>query len=102
MEEEKLKEFEEVTSGNLWIPEDKDQEIEGEVVKIGISTFDDKKKSVTIKAQSGTEFLLPNHLVLENKLDEIIIGDYVKVTYLGEVKGKKGTLYKDYKVEKAK
>ena len=106
MAEKQEKVFEEVTQGNLWMPEEKGDEIEGEVVDIKTNQFD--KQQHKLKAPSGEEFIIPTYTVLsgselsDGKLSSIKVGDYIKIIYLGDQKSKKGTLYKDFKVEKAK
>lgn len=93
----KERKFKEIDSANLWLAENKDDSIEGEVVSIDTDQFD--KKQHTLKAPSGEEFAIPSYTVLVTKLKNIAVGDYVKITYLGELKSKKGALYKDFKVE---
>lgn len=101
-------EFEEITAsqGSLWMPEQKGDEIEGEVVGIKENQF--QKQQHTLKAKSGDLFVIPTYTVLsgndvsDGKLSSIKIGDYIRITYLGETKSKKGVLYKDFEVKKRK
>jgi len=90
--------FEEIVSANLWLAEKEGDQIEGEIVEIGMNQFD--KQQATIKAPSGEKFALPSYTVLTTKLGNAKIGDYVRVTYLGDEKSQKGVDYKNFKVEK--
>lgn len=95
------KTFDEIVSNPMWKPEKEGDSIEGEVIEFTKGLYSDRQPS--IKAPSGDLFAIPSHTVLENKMTVIEVGDYVKITYLGEVEGKKGgNTYKDFKLERAK
>ena len=71
--------------------------IEGEFVG---ETEGQYGKDYLIKCPSGETFTVFGKTVLRTKMKSAKQGKQVRITYLGEVKAKKGsTLYQDYKVE---
>lgn len=99
MTEKQTKIFKEVTGvENLWRPEKVDESVEGEVKNIGEGNFG---RELSIE-KDDVKATLPSLTVLNTKLKGVKVGDYIRVTYLGEVRSKKGnSLYMDFKVEVA-
>lgn len=88
--------YKEVEAGNLWLPDEENQSIEGEVVRRTEGAFGEQ---VVLKTPNDEEFNIPNHAVLNTKLAGVEVGTWIKIVYLGETKSKKGVGYKDYRVE---
>lgn len=89
--------FEEVTGNPVWRFEKEGDSVEGEYVGESEGQYG---KDYLIKCDSGETFTVFGKTVLRTKMKSVAQGKKVKITYLGEVKAKKGnTLYQDYKVE---
>jgi hypothetical protein len=77
----------------------------GRVINTRPSQFSTEEKPqivYDIRTIDGEEYSLPTSTVAMSKYEslKVSIGDYVEVTYKGEVKSKKGRLVKDYDVSK--
>jgi len=90
-------------SGNsdLWLPKTKMETIEG-VVK-------EKKDNqygvqVVLISKDNKEYVTPSHKVLQCKLSNVKVNDFIKIVYMGQelpkVKGQSGTML--YNVLRAK
>ena len=89
--------FEEVKSKPVFNFEEAGSEIEGEYVGAEPGQYGD---NFLIKCASGETFTVFGKTVLSTKMKSVPAKSIVKITYLGEVKSKKGgTMYKDFKVE---
>ena len=89
--------FEEVKSKPVFNFEETGSEIEGKFVGTEEGQFGD---NFLIECKSGETFTVFGKTVLTTKMKSVPAGALVKITYLGEVKAKKGgTMYKDFKVE---
>ena len=103
MEEEKKlnDEWEEIKSeGSFWNPTKEEEEIEGVITDI-----QDTQYGLQVKLKNETsEITTPSHKVLQNRLVDCKLGDYIKIIFIKEelptVKGRNGT--KIYKVLKKK
>ena len=94
--EKQEKIFKEIESAsNIWNPADM-KEIEGEFIREEQGTYG---KNYVLKCPSKEEFLVFGTTVLNTKMAKVAIGDYVRITFLEEVKSKDGRVYKDFKVE---
>lgn len=73
--------FEKVEStSSFWKPDEIGQTIEGEVILVDT---DDFGLVVKIKCDKD-EITLPSHKVLQNRLREVKVTDFIKVQYTGE------------------
>jgi len=94
--ERKFKEVE--GNSNMWTPDK-----EGEILEGVIRELKDGKYGVQaiIVSEDGVEHITPSHKVLQNRIDDCSIGDFVRITFIKEelptIKGNKPT--KIYKVE---
>lgn len=67
---------------------DKGQKIEGTIIKLnpegtyGLTAY--------IKTEEGQVYGTPSNRVLQNRLSQIKVGDYVEITYDGNISSKKG------------
>ena len=99
MEEQKQEENWQEVKGNseIWLPEIGDH-IEGEVLALKDGIYG---LQATI-GKDDDKWVTPSHKVLQNRLNELAVGDYVRITLVKEelptIKGNNKT--KIYKVEK--
>ena len=88
--------FEEVVSKPVFNFEEVGNSIEGEFVGTEDGQFGD---NFLIKVKSGEVFTVFGKTVLTTKMKSVTPASIVRITYLGEVKSKKGgTMYKDFSV----
>jgi len=84
-----------------WIPQTPGDTLIGEVVsrEKGASEETENLTFLAVKTDKETFSVLENSVLNKqlNKLD-CVVGDYVGLTYLGEVVGKKKRIYKNYKI----
>lgn len=92
--------YEEVKGGDLWLPKEGGEQREGKVT--GINPKGLYGLSVTILSKDGAEILLPSHKMLQSQLvkAQLKVGDYIRITYIGNKQGHKND-YEEYKLEKA-
>jgi hypothetical protein len=92
-------EWNEVKTGlGMWIPQFKDEKIEGTVVEKKEGQWGTQ---ITIKESSGTLSVTPSHKALQSRLSCVKVGDLVRIIYHGaeppKIKGQQGTrLYSLY------
>jgi len=91
-----MTEYEEVKGASFWNPEP-NESIEGVLTRVEEGQFGNN-----FILEVNKEEVALGSTVIRTKLKNVAIGSKVKVTYLGEVKGKNGRTYKDFKVEVAK
>lgn len=102
MEEKKVTEWEELSSGDIWKPEKKGETLIGTII------FYEKDPEMgdfwVILDKNNDEFRTPSHIILQKKMRKVIKGDVVRLTFEGEeapkLKGRSPT--KLYKVERVK
>ena len=89
--------FEEVKSNPVFGFENEGDKIEGKYIGTEDGQYG---KNFLIECKSGETFTVFGKTVLTTKMLTVKSGSKVRITYLGEVKSKKGgTMYKDFKVE---
>lgn len=84
--------WEEVTgTSNIWLPEKEGDSIEGTIKEI-------KEGQYGVQAtifNNDKSWTTPSHKVLQNRLRDCKVGDYVKITFVKEelpsIKGRMGT-----------
>lgn len=81
--------------GDMW---DKENPIEGKLVKTQTEVGPNKSNMYTLEQEDGTEIKVWGSTVLDDKLLGVPIGTYVKLEYEGKLKSKKGAEYHSYKV----
>ena len=88
--------WKEISVGNTdtW---NQEEPIEGLYVKKLENVGPNDSNQYVIETTDG-EVAVWGATVLDNKFEQIEIGTEVRIEYLGKVKGKTGTQYKDYKV----
>lgn len=65
----------------FWSPESIDDSLIGEVVAEKDGEYG---KQWTIKKEDGLLALTPSHKVLQNRMAEVKLGDFVKIIFIGE------------------
>ena len=65
---------------SLWTPKDKDEELEGVVMKVVDGSYG---KQYQIKTEDGKVVLTPSHKVLQDRMLEVEPDMKVKLVYLG-------------------
>lgn len=84
-------------SSNLWLPTKVGEAIEGAIVAMEKNQYGIQAK---IELKDGQQLLTPSHKVLQSRLADCKVGDYVRITFekeeLPTVKGRQGT--KIYKI----
>ena len=93
------KEYEEVQGGAVWVPQEKGDNIEGELTGTTQGQYGD---NFILKVPTGEEMTVFGGAVINTKMRNVEVLKYVKITYIGEVKSSAGRVYKDFKVEVAK
>lgn len=88
------KEIQVDTNSDVW---NKENPIEGELVKIENDIGPNKSNMYTIKTEDG-EVKVWGSTVLDDKLLGVPTQTYVKIEYEGKLKSKKGAEYHSYKV----
>jgi hypothetical protein len=97
---EKNNEWKECTGNQgLWLPTEKGATIEGEVVEIKQGQYG---LQLTIADVKGNKVQTPSHRALQARLNEFVIGDGIKIVFLGvdlpKIKGQSGVhLYQAYR-----
>ena len=71
-------EWEEVKAGNYWNPSKEGEEVEGAIISMSDGVFG---KEVTIELSDKKTLVLPNHTVLQTRIKNCKIGDYIKVVF---------------------
>ena len=77
-------EWKEIGAAKVWLPEEEDDEIQGEVLGIQQGAYG---MQLVLKTKDG-ELLTPSHKVLQNRLALVKVGDVVKIVYTGKEKSK--------------
>lgn len=85
------------SDSNIWDKED-EPVLEGELVNIETNVGPNSSTLYTIKKDDGTELKVWGSTVLDDRFLGVPKGTYVRVTYEGKAKSKKGTYYHNYKV----
>ena len=70
---------------NFWHPEQKDEELSGEVVKREEGNFG---AQYTLRKDDGSEVTTPSHKVLQARMEKTAIGQTVRIVFIGEVPSK--------------
>jgi len=83
---------------NFWAPAKEGEIIEGDVLDIISGSFGNQH---ILKLDDKTTIMTPSHKILQSKLAQVKIGDYVRITYVDETEStKKGhSPTKNYEVE---
>lgn len=76
---------------------DKENPIEGVLVKIELDVGPKKSKMYTLKTTNG-EIKVWGSTVLDNKLEDIVEGNYIKIEYEGKQKSSIGNEYHNFRV----
>lgn len=91
-------EFEEINP-NVWKPENEGDTVEGVVIR--------KQKNVGINESNayhlenkGTQVMVWGATVLDNRMEYVNVGEFVRITYKGKNKNSKGQDVKLFKVER--
>jgi len=66
----------------IWIPQEENEELEGEVTSINTEGL--YGIQYTIKKKDGEEILTPSHKVLQNRMQNAEVGTKVKIVYIGQ------------------
>jgi len=87
--------------GNFWNPTEENEEIRGTITEIQDIDYGRQYK---IKQDDGVIITTPSHKVLQNRMRDMKLGDYVKIVFTHEelptVKGNNPTKFYDvYKAE---
>lgn len=76
-------EWEKQEGANIWLPEEKGDELRGEVVKVNLEgTYGPQW---TIRQEDDEEIRTPSHKVLQNRMSSVKVGSTVKIVYLDEL-----------------
>lgn len=97
---ENKQEFEEINP-DTWKPVKDGDQVEGVLVnkRTGVGVNESNAYDL---ANMGTQIMVWGSAVLDNRMDSIAIGDFVRITYQGTKLNAKGQDTKIFKVEKAK
>lgn len=81
-------EWEEVKAGNFWQPVKEGESVEGTIISMDDEQFGLR---VTIETKDKKQVVLPSHAVLQSRIKNCHVGDYIKVifdkTELPKIKG---------------
>ncbi len=80
-----------------WIPEKKDDAIEGKLLRIDEEVGENKSKLYTLETEDSVRGVWGS-TVLDEKMKIFEVGDYVKIVFLGKKKGNRAEEYKDFDV----
>lgn len=88
-----MEEWTEVKSDTgIWVPTQKGEQIEGEVVEIRKGLYGIQ---LVIETSQGNKLTTPSHKALQSRLVGFQVGDFIKVVFQGadlpKVKGQQGT-----------
>jgi hypothetical protein len=95
------KEYMEITP-EVWKPEKEGDSCNGELVRKEVDVGPNKSRLYYLKGEDGDQFSVWGSTVLDNRMDFVNLGDYIRITYKGTQKNKRGQDTKIYKVEVAK
>jgi len=84
---------------DYWHPEIKHDELKGVVMAIGESEFG---IYCDIETEDGLTFRTPAHKILQNRLQKLQEGDYVRIVYEGRIRTKSGRWAENYRVFRRK
>ena len=78
-------------ANNIWMPAKEGEELVGEITAVTPGQFG---LQYTIMKEDETEVRTPSHKVLQNRMEGLVVGQAVKIVYLGTdlptVKGQNG------------
>lgn len=94
MSERKWKELTLENNSDVW---DKENPLEGKLVKTESNVGPNESRMYTVETDKG-EVKVWGSTVLDDKLIGVPNGTYLKIDYEGKVKSAKGTSYHSYKV----
>lgn len=80
---------------NPWIPENKDDEISGKLIRIDEKVGENESMMYTIETEESVRGIWGS-TVLDEKMKIFQVGDYVKIVFLGRKEGNKKESYKDW------
>ncbi len=81
-----------------WKPE-KDDVLEGKYIEKKTDVGPNKSNKYVIKKEDDSLIEVWGGTLLDDRFEQIEIGNSVRITFLGEVKGKNSKPYKNYQVE---
>jgi len=84
---------------DFWHPETKHDELRGVVISIGESEFG---IYADIETEEGLTFRTPAHKILQNRLEKLQEGDFVRIVYEGRIRTKSGRWAENYRVFRRK
>ena len=82
---------------NVWIPEKKDDEISGKLLRVDSDVGDHKSMLYTLETEDSIRGVW-GCAVLDDKMDLFQLGNNIKIIFLGKKKGGKSEEYKDFDV----
>lgn len=100
----KMRNYRKIEISSFWVPEQKGDVIEGEVINSGISYTSQFGQSVymLLKQPSGELTKIGYSAGLENALEQVNEGNFIRITYQGEkFNPKTKRRFKSYEVEVA-
>lgn len=86
----------------VWKPASKEDKVEGEFLRTKEEVGANKSKLHCFRNSNGGEFSIWGSTVLDDRMAYVKPGDYVRVTFKGEEKNKRGQPVKIFKVEVAR
>ncbi len=83
----------------IWIPEKKDEEISGKLIRIELEVGKNKSMLYTLETDDTIRGVW-GCAVLDKKMEFFEVGEYVKIVFLGMKEGGQKESYKDFDVFK--
>lgn len=84
---------------NFWEPKEVEDSVSGILIKIQREVGPNKSSLYSLEGKDGAVNLVWGSTVLDNKMAAVVVGNDIKIIYLGVKSGKQD--YKDYKVQRA-
>ena len=78
-----------------WIPEKKDDEIEGKLLRVEEEVGENKSMFYILETEDSVRGVWGS-TVLDEKMKIFEVGDYIKIVFLGKKKGNRAEEYKDF------
>lgn len=81
----------------VWHPLAEGEQLTGTIKKVGKGSYG---KYLLIENELGDIYETPSHVVLQSKIEELVVGEKVRIRYLGKKSTRSGRKVNNYRLQR--